>query len=584
MKRRAGRDMGQPEGAPPRSSPQLRAFINYRREDTSGHAGRLYDSLTAAMGEENVFMDIDAIAAGEDFPTVINRALQSCDVLLALIGTRWLTVADTKGRPRLEDPGDFVRVEIEAGLERDDVVVIPVLVQETGMPGANDLPKSMAALTRRNAFQLSDNRWRSDIDRLILAMGKVAAEKQEREATERAEREATERAQEEASVGTAEPSLARPPARARPWYWFAAPAALVVVLAILYAVNRGGQSGGQGPGPPPHTPDASHPGTAQQRFKAEFTKPINASLTESQYLNPIFAHNAPDPTIIPANGLYYVYTTQSYYNSRLHLPVLVSQDLVGWHFIHDALPNLPAWADKTTRGDTWAPDALRLNGLYYLYYSARLASTESMGIAVATSKTPQGPFRTLGQPLVSGPGYRDIDPFVLKQPDGRLLMYWGSQNQPISVQPLSKDGRSLVGHPQIALKTSTATPYDDLVEGADVVRHGGFYYLFYSGDRSIGQNPHYAVLVARSRSPLGPFVRDPNNPIIEKNQRFIAPGHGTVFTDAAGNYFIVYHAMVRSDPTGARFLMLDRIQWQSGWPVVNGRGPSETPQLRPQLP
>jgi arabinan endo-1,5-alpha-L-arabinosidase len=72
--------------------------------------------------------------------------------------------------------------------------------------------------------------------------------------------------------------------------------------------------------------------------------------------------------------------------------------------------------------------------------------------------------------------------------------------------------------------------------------------------------------------------------MIEKNQRFIAPGHGTVFTDAAGNYFIIYHAMVRSDPTGARFLMLDRIQWQSGWPVVNGRGPSETPQLRPQLP
>ena len=97
---------------------RLRIFLNYRREETSGHAGRLFDVLAARFGEDHVFMDIDRIEPGLDFADVISEAVASCDVLISLIGSRWLTSADAKGRPRLENPEDFVRLELEAGFRR----------------------------------------------------------------------------------------------------------------------------------------------------------------------------------------------------------------------------------------------------------------------------------------------------------------------------------------------------------------------------------------------------------------------------------------------------------------------------------
>lgn len=183
---------------------------------------------------------------------------------------------------------------------------------------------------------------------------------------------------------------------------------------------------------------------------------------------------------------------------------------------------------------------------------------------------------------MQAPGYIDIDPFVLRDASGGLLMYWGSNRAPIRVQQLSSDGTALVGASRTVLAPSSATSYDGLVEGASVVHHGGFYYLFYSGDHCCGKNAHYAMLVARSRSAMGPFQRAPTNPIIAANDFFNAPGHGTVFRDDAGAYFILYHAMERSDPNHLRRLMLDRIRWRNGWPVVNGgHGPTRAPQPRP---
>lgn len=580
MKRRARRDTDQPGGAPARTSPGLRAFINYRRDDASGHAGRLYDSLTSAMGQENVFMDIDTIPAGEDFPTVIDRALQSCDVLLALIGPRWLTVADRNGNPRLEDPGDFVRVEIEAGLERGDVAVIPVLVQEAGMPRASDVPQSLVALTRRNAFELSDNRWRSDVERLIHAMERVAAEKREREVREREEREATARAEREADLETTPLQPQRAP-RNRWAYLLSLPLVLLAVV-VFFVANRGGSPPRQGGQGSTTTPRPSHsPVIGGQILPTKAG--VNRSATASDYENPLIVVNAPDPTLIRANGMYFAYTTQTN-DGATHLPRMVSSNLVTWRSLGDALKKLPAWADRTSSGDTWAPDAIRVKGRYLLYFSERLRS-KGMGIAVEASRSPQGHFHVLGPPLIHAQGYADIDPFVLKEPNRRLLLYWGSDRHPIRVRQLSADGTALVGPKTAVLSPSLATSYDDLIEAADVVHHGHFYYLFYSGDRCCGPDAHYAELVARSRSPMGPFARDPNNPVIRSNSAFKAPGHGTVFADATGADFILYHAMDKSDPNQLRYLMLDRIDWKGGWPVVNGgKGPSSTPQPRPQVP
>jgi len=109
------------------ASQKGRIFISYRRVDSAGYAGRIYDRLAARFGEDAVFMDVDDIPAGLDFVDVLQNAVQSCDALAALIGPNWLDARDDAGVRRVDNPEDFVRVEIAAALERD-IRVIPVLV------------------------------------------------------------------------------------------------------------------------------------------------------------------------------------------------------------------------------------------------------------------------------------------------------------------------------------------------------------------------------------------------------------------------------------------------------------------------
>ena len=152
--------------------PTFHIILNYRREDTSAHAGRLYDDLADQFGAEQVFMDIDAIEPGVDFAEVIERAVGSARVFLSVIGPGWLSAVDAKGVRRLDRTDDFVRLEIEAAL-RPEVRVIPVLVQNATMPTSEELPPSLAPLARRNAIELRDNSWRYDVSRLIETIERV---------------------------------------------------------------------------------------------------------------------------------------------------------------------------------------------------------------------------------------------------------------------------------------------------------------------------------------------------------------------------------------------------------------------------
>jgi arabinan endo-1,5-alpha-L-arabinosidase len=282
-----------------------------------------------------------------------------------------------------------------------------------------------------------------------------------------------------------------------------------------------------------------------------------------------------------AGGHFYAYTTQSTYKHLIHMPILVSDDAIEWRFIGDALPDLPPWAD-TSDPDTWGPDIIRIGDSYHIYFAERMNATGVMGIALATSESPEGPFHVRGEPLLDAPGF--VHPFVFREPNGRLLMYTSSSRGPIQVQQLSKDGMTLFGAAQPVLTPSDVTTYESRIEGPAVVRHRGYYFLFYSGNRCCGRKAHYAVLVARSRSPFGPFERAPTNPILAGNEYFDAPGDGSVLRDASSAYFLLYHAMEQSNPLNSRSLMLDRIRWKDGWPIVNGgSGPSRGPQTRPKV-
>ena len=152
-----------------------RIFISYRREETAYPAGWLFDKLVERFGEGRVFKDVDSIEIGEDFVEAITNAVGSCTVLLALIGDQWLTIADDGGGRRIDNADDFVRLEIEAALARD-VLVIPVLVEGAEMPDADKVPPTLAPLTRRQALELSPNRFAFDTSRLLTVLDKTVGD------------------------------------------------------------------------------------------------------------------------------------------------------------------------------------------------------------------------------------------------------------------------------------------------------------------------------------------------------------------------------------------------------------------------
>lgn len=152
-------------------------FLSYRRDDSAGHAGRLFDRLSEHFGRERLFMDVDHIEPGEDFVQVIEAAVGSSAVLLVVIGRRWLTSGDVTAR-RIDNPNDFVRLEVASALA-SNIRVIPVLVQDATMPGPQDLPDDLLSLTRRNAIELSDLRWNRDVDQLISGLERFFAKQQE---------------------------------------------------------------------------------------------------------------------------------------------------------------------------------------------------------------------------------------------------------------------------------------------------------------------------------------------------------------------------------------------------------------------
>ncbi len=141
-------------------------FINYRRDDTAYAAGRLYDRLSEHFGKSNVFMDIDAIELGVNFRERIEDAVGHCDVLIVMIGKQWLNIKNERGHRRLDEPNDFVRLEIMAALQRG-IHVIPILIDGACMPSLTELPGDLSPLSERNGLEIRHSHFTDDANRLI---------------------------------------------------------------------------------------------------------------------------------------------------------------------------------------------------------------------------------------------------------------------------------------------------------------------------------------------------------------------------------------------------------------------------------
>lgn len=141
-------------------------FISYRRGETAAYTGRLYDTISEHVGKDRVFMDLDKIPGGVDFVAAMKRAIDSAQAMIVVIGPRWLTIALGNGRPRIQDPSDFVHQELALGLQRG-IRTFPVLVGGATMPSEADLPDGLKRLAAYNAIEVTDSRWNHDVGRLI---------------------------------------------------------------------------------------------------------------------------------------------------------------------------------------------------------------------------------------------------------------------------------------------------------------------------------------------------------------------------------------------------------------------------------
>jgi arabinan endo-1,5-alpha-L-arabinosidase len=289
------------------------------------------------------------------------------------------------------------------------------------------------------------------------------------------------------------------------------------------------------------------------------------------------------------------------WNFRM-IPIYRSTDLVHWDFVADAFSDRPAGLAAPTSG-LWAPEPEYLNGRYYLYFtvtdvvdahSPEPGCEHDSAIGVATADSPAGPWRASSTPVVmprrAGPGcnfHWTFDPKVIED-EGRKYLYYGSYGGGIYVQRLRADGLRSEGTPR-------QVGANGRYEGAEVKRHDGWWYLFASAtDCCNGPLTGYAVYVGRARSPEGPFLdrfgndmakgRSGGTPLLLQNgNRWVGVGHNTVFTDAAGQWWTIYHGVDVGEPFFSakdkltrRLALLDRIDWIDGWPVAaNGRAPTD---------
>lgn len=143
-----------------------RIFINYRREISAAAAGRLSGRLAPHFDHDRLFMDIDSIEPGVDFVKILDEQVARCSAFIAIIGPGWADLKNAEGHRRLDQPNDYVRIEIESALKRDRIRVIPVLVDGAPMPTAEQLPDSLKPLSRRNAVTLSHQRFNAEVDEL----------------------------------------------------------------------------------------------------------------------------------------------------------------------------------------------------------------------------------------------------------------------------------------------------------------------------------------------------------------------------------------------------------------------------------
>ena len=282
------------------------------------------------------------------------------------------------------------------------------------------------------------------------------------------------------------------------------------------------------------------------------------------YLNPIFAGDYPDPSILRDGDDYYiVHSSFEYYPGLL---IWHSKDLINWAPVTNALHKYI--------GSVWAPDLVKYKNKYYIYFPANNTNY------VVTADSINGPW---SDPVDLKIG--NIDPGHVTDAEGKLYLYFSSGDY----VPLSDDGLSVTGELKHTYDGWTI-PRDWTVEcfcmeGPKLVKRGDYYYLTVAEGGTAGPATSHMVISARSKTPFGPWENSPYNPIIrtkESSYRWWSKGHGTLFEDANGNWWMVFHGYENGHYNMGRQTLLQPIEWtDDGWYItpdgIKTDGPIERP-------
>jgi arabinan endo-1,5-alpha-L-arabinosidase len=286
------------------------------------------------------------------------------------------------------------------------------------------------------------------------------------------------------------------------------------------------------------------------------------------YQNSVSMAGCADPGVLAHGGKYFVACTSG--DAANAFPISTSTDLVHWtsagHVFASA--QKPSWAT----GDFWAPEIHAVGSGFVAYFSARNQDGKlSIGAATATNEL--GPFTDIGQPLIHDPNMGLIDASEFEDDDGSRYVIWKEDGNavgkptPIHAQKLGPNGTTVVDSPSTLITNDQAWE-GAVVEGPWLIKTGGFYYLFYSGNSYA--NGSYALGVARASAPLGPYTKA-GDPIVVTNDTWVGPGHCSVVTTPGGDTALVYHAWAAghvNGPGDARRLLVDEVIWSNGWPKV----------------
>lgn len=305
-----------------------------------------------------------------------------------------------------------------------------------------------------------------------------------------------------------------------------------------------------------------------------------ASADISTLNNPVIPGDFPDPSIVKVGDNYWAAATSSEWAPEY--PILHSKDLVNWNITGYVFESRPKW----TTGNFWAPEISHYKNKYYVYYTAH-KKDGPLCVGVATSDKADSGYKDHGPLVCQDAG--SIDAMPISDNNGDRYLVWkedgNSRNQPTPIwaQKFSDDGTKLVGDKKELIRNELNSWEGNLVEAPFIMKHKNMFYMFYSGNACCGRECNYAMGVARSESLLGPWEKNPANPILKANENWKCPGHGSIITDKNDRNFLLYHAY-SNKPSGVyvgRQNLVDEVVWNNEWPSINnGKGPSADAGLK----